>query len=176
LSFWGNLKKAWKWVIELVLLVIGERLLNPAIDLVSTILASGSPPRNVLALGLIGIIAIIAATVLGVILAEHAYRWLKAANDALQMTKTGEYPNIDPGKRIQVRGKTFENQDVNLDGYTWMDCKFRKCNIIVKWGDFDLLSNTFDQCRLTAKDGAEGILKAAKVFFPQIPLKDRQPF
>lgn len=174
MSFWDNLKKAWKWVIELVLLVIGERLLNPAMDLVSTILASGSLPKNVFTLGLIGIIAIVAATVLGVILAEHSYGWLKAANHALQMTKTGQYPNIDPSKRIQVRGKTFENQDVNLDGHTWIECKFRNCNIIIQWGDFDLISNTFDGCRLTAKGGAEGILKAIKVFFPQMPLKDGQ--
>ena len=48
MSFWDNLKKAWKWILELVLLVIGERLLNPAIDLVSTLSISGPLSGNVL--------------------------------------------------------------------------------------------------------------------------------
>lgn len=161
----------------MILVIIVERLLGPTIGLLSTLSTSGSPSERVAILGVIGIITIIAASILGVILGQHAIGWLRAANHALQMIKEGQgqIPHLDPSKRIQVRGKTFENQDVNLDGHTWMDCKFINCNIIVEWGDFDLISNTFDHCRLIAKRGAEGILKVAKVFFPQIPLKDKQP-
>lgn len=78
--------------------------------------------------------------------------------------------SLSHGRRIVVKGKTLKNQDVYLDGHSWVKCHFDGCNIIMERGDFDLISNSFNNCKLTAKGGAEGILKLAKLFFPQIPL------
>lgn len=72
--------------------------------------------------------------------------------------------------RIRVEKKVFENQDVYIDGHSWIDCKFIKCNIIAERGDFDLVSNSFDGCRLSVKGPAEGIIRLAKGFFPELPV------
>jgi len=87
MSFWDNLKKVWKWLVELILLVVGERLLNPVIDLVGSLFTKEELSSNVLVLGIVGIIVIISATILGVLLVQRVYRWVKTANEAMQGTK-----------------------------------------------------------------------------------------
>jgi len=168
----------------LVLLVIGERLLNPVIDLAGSLFTNEQLSSNALVLGTVGIIVIIAATILGVLLVQHAYTWIRAANRAMQGTRVAQEMGQQPSKlaedqfsrfpvtRIEVKEKIFVNQDVYLDGHSWNKCTFKNCNIIVERGDFDAVNCTFDSCRLTAKGGAIAILKIAKGFFPQIPIKE----
>lgn len=175
LGFWDNLKKGWKWIAELALLVIGERLLNSVIDLVSSPFTGESLSNYALALGIGGLITIVAASVLGVLLVQHAYRWIKTANQAMQTVSTrreqqpGQSFNF-PVTRIEVKDRIFTNQDIYFDGHSWNKCTFKNCNIIVERGDFDAVYCNFDGCRLTAKGGAIAIIKLGKLFFPQIPV------
>ena len=72
--------------------------------------------------------------------------------------------------RIDVIEGTFKNQNVNLDGHNWTRCKFMSCNIIIEYGDYSVIGCHFNDCKLSAKGNAIGILKIAKLFFPSIPL------
>ena len=78
--------------------------------------------------------------------------------------------------KIPIRNQTFNNEDVYLDGHSWFNCKFDKCNIIIERGEFDLVQCSFDSCKLTAKGNAIAILKVAKLFYPQIPLINDKEF
>ncbi|GAH53944.1 unnamed protein product, partial [marine sediment metagenome] len=49
------------------------------------------------------------------------------------------------------------------------------CNIVVEYGILSLKDCEFNDCRLTVKGPAENIIKIAKLFFPQIPIIEREP-
>jgi len=92
---------------ELVLLIIAERMLNPVIDLVSNSLTGGPLSKNVLVLGIAGLIVIIVASILGVILAQHAYRWIKAANRAMQTKGMAQVKPEQPEPASLSEGLAF---------------------------------------------------------------------
>ncbi len=71
---------------------------------------------------------------------------------------------------IWVEAEVFTNQDIKLDFTRWKECTFKNCNIIVKYGEFDLVGCNFDKCKLTLDGNAVSILKVCKMFFPQIPV------
>jgi hypothetical protein len=71
---------------------------------------------------------------------------------------------------IWVEAEVFENQDIKLDFTRWKSCTFKHCNIIVKYGEFDLVDCHFDDCRLSLDGNAVTILKICKLFFPEIPI------
>jgi hypothetical protein len=68
-----------------------------------------------------------------------------------------------------VDGEVFENQDVKLDFSQWKNCTFKKCNIIVKYGEFDLVGCNFDKCRLTLDGNAVTIAKMIEMFSRRPP-------
>ena len=78
-----------------------------------------------------------------------------------------------PARNVQIN-RTFENQELLLDGFNWIDCTFRNCNFIVERGDFELHDNHITDCKLTFRGNAETIIRTANMFFPQIPLIEKQ--
>jgi len=71
---------------------------------------------------------------------------------------------------IWVDSKVFQNEDVKIDFTRWKNCTFRNCNIIVKYGEYDLVDCKFDGCRLTLEGNAIAIIKVCKLFYPEIPV------
>jgi hypothetical protein len=65
---------------------------------------------------------------------------------------------------LWVDGELLENQDVKLDFTRWKNCTFRNCNIIVKYGEFDLVGCHFDKCRLTLDGNAIAVMEVCKLF------------
>jgi hypothetical protein len=153
--------------VGLISWTIGSRLIEPVLDLVTNPFTHQTLTIDVYVFGVLGIVSIVVGSIVGAFLALRVYHWTRAANRAMQRLGWDRSKRVG---RIEVRDKTFENQDVNLDGRTWIGCKFGDCNIIMEYGDFDVISCTFERCRLSARGGAVGILKLAKGFFPQIPL------
>jgi hypothetical protein len=70
---------------------------------------------------------------------------------------------------LWIQGETFENQDIKLDFSQWKKCTFRECNLIVKYGEFDLVECSFQSCRITFVDNAKNILRICKLFYPETP-------
>lgn len=64
-------------------------------------------------------------------------------------------------KMPRIEGKTFRNEDVYIDFAQYVKCKFENCNIIIGYGIFRLVENTFTGCKFITKSGspAETILK-----------------
>jgi hypothetical protein len=170
LDFQRQVKRFGKWIVEVIAIIVAERYLNPVIDLLSGHALSA----NDTALGGIGIVAIIVASVLGVFLAQGSYKWWKAANQALLETRiqssSGGARRL-PQARIEVKDKTFEHQDVLLDGHTWERCTFNSCNLVVGTGDFSLLYSNFSKCQLVPDGIAAQVLRLAYYLYPGIPLK-----
>lgn len=71
---------------------------------------------------------------------------------------------------IWVEGQTIENQEIKLDFTRWKKCVFNKCNIIVKYGEFDIVDCGFNDCKITFDGNALVIMKFAKLFVPQLPV------
>jgi hypothetical protein len=65
---------------------------------------------------------------------------------------------------LWVDSKVFTNEDIMLDFNRWRNCTFRNCNIIVKYGEFDLVSCNFDKCRLTLNGNAVAVMKVCELF------------
>ena len=87
----NNPQSARRWVgellLEIVLVTIGERLLSPALDLVSGTLAREIPTSSTIVYGTIGLVAIVAAAILGVFLLQRLYRWVRTARPAIREMK-----------------------------------------------------------------------------------------
>lgn len=71
-----------------------------------------------------------------------------------------------------VDGELLENQDVKLDFTRWRNCTFKNCNIIVKYGEFDLVGCHFDKCRLSLGENASVIAQVV-MMFSQKPVEHR---
>ncbi len=65
---------------------------------------------------------------------------------------------------LWIEEELFENQDVKLDFSRWKKCTFKNCNIIVKYGEFDLVGCHFDNCKLTLEGNAIAIMEVCKLF------------
>jgi hypothetical protein len=87
------------WILELVLIAVVERLLGPVIDLASSLATSQALAPSAILLGSIGIVAIVAATILGVLLIQRAVKWLRAANEAMQKP----LPLPKPSEKAELR-------------------------------------------------------------------------
>jgi membrane protein implicated in regulation of membrane protease activity len=99
--------------------------------------------------------------------------WLGYQFHAWRSKKTAVTPTsgvVGYGKRIEVKNKVFQDQDVFIDGHSWTNCKFIHCNIILERGDFDLIQPHFDGCTLTVRGPAEGILRLERAWFPRANL------
>lgn len=71
---------------------------------------------------------------------------------------------------IWIENQEFENQDIKLDFSRWRKCTFKKCNILVKHGEFDVVDCKFHDCKLTMYGNAVAVMQIAKLFYPNIPL------
>lgn len=60
--------------------------------------------------------------------------------------------------------RTIDDISVNLDGYSWQNCTFGNCEIIVSIGDYDLINCRFNNCRLTLRENAIAIAKVIEMF------------
>jgi hypothetical protein len=74
-------------VLEIVLVAIGERLLNPFLDLIGSVVTQQIPTQSTILFGTAGLVAIVGSTILGVLLLQRLYKWVKAANRAMQETR-----------------------------------------------------------------------------------------
>lgn len=70
---------------------------------------------------------------------------------------------------LWVEGELFQNQDVKLDFTRWKNCTFKNCNIIVKYGEFDLVGCHFDKCKLTLEGNAITVMEVSKLFSQRTP-------
>ena len=77
--------------------------------------------------------------------------------------------------RPVVKGKLFRDQEVLLDGKTWVGCTFYNCRIVLRGGEFDAISCNYDICQLVVRRGAACVISIAKVFYPQIPINTKEP-
>jgi len=57
----------------------------------------------------------------------------------------------------QILMGEFHNEEVNIDGMHFEKCKFNKCTIVVSGGRFNLVSNHFQDCRLSLKGEAANV-------------------
>jgi hypothetical protein len=70
----------------------------------------------------------------------------------------------------------FEDMDIILDGTHWQSCTFRRCNIIIRTGEFGLSVNNFDNCKLTIEGNAMNIVTVIEMFFPgKLPFNGDRP-
>jgi hypothetical protein len=69
-----------------------------------------------------------------------------------------------------VENQTFRGEDIKLDFTRWRKCDFMESNIIVKYGEYDLVDCDFTRCKLTLAGNAISIMRICKLFFPQIPI------
>lgn len=67
-------------------------------------------------------------------------------------------------KMPKIEGKTFKKEDIYIDFAHYLNCNFENCNIIIEYGIFRLINNTFTRCIFIAKAGspAETLLKINK--------------
>jgi hypothetical protein len=70
--------------------------------------------------------------------------------------------------RTAIRNQTFRNEDVHLDGYSWLGCRFIECSLLVNKGDFDTVSCTFTDCNPVFGPDAMGVLRAAVMMAPDL--------
>lgn len=61
-------------------------------------------------------------------------------------------------------GRKFEGISISLDGYDFKECNFTDCEILVSEGDFSLIDNEFNSCRLTLSGKAAAVAKLIELF------------
>ena len=61
-------------------------------------------------------------------------------------------------------GRKFEGISISLEGYDFQECTFTDCEILVSEGDFSLIDNTFNHCRLTLSGRAVAVAKLIELF------------
>lgn len=73
--------------------------------------------------------------------------------------------------KINYRNKTFEREQVFLDGHSFRNCHFKGCLIILEFGDTEISGCRFENCKLMLKGNAHKIAKIIKTFTGESPLK-----
>lgn len=89
-------------ILEIVLVTIGERLLNPFLDLIGSLMTQQIPTRTTVLFGIVGLVTIVGATIVGVFLCQRIYRWVKVANQAMQTIKIKQEP-AQPTSPVHMR-------------------------------------------------------------------------
>jgi len=182
----NSLQSGHKWIgevlLEIVLVTIGERLLSPALDLVSGTLAHEIPTSSTILYGTIGLITIVAAAILGTFLLQRLYKWVKTARHAIQEMRptTATVPSVpkveeELGFELCAR-RELPNIDMLLkdakeNGQVWVmgiDCSHWLTGFPEKIGELVRVRNlsfTF----LLAAEGTQSIQLAegAKLISPQ---------
>jgi hypothetical protein len=170
-----QVKRFVTWIGEIIAIVLAETYLKPVIDL----LTGQQITPNTQLFGIIGLISIVIASILGFILAERSYKWLRKANLALHLQSiTPSSPEDNralirkPLALIDVKDQTFRNQDIVMDGKKWTNCKFIGCNMMVETGEFTFIDCSTERCTI-ALDGRAWILaRFMQSWWPQISLID----
>ena len=73
--------------------------------------------------------------------------------------------------KINYQNKVFQKEVVELDNYSFKNCEFRECMIVLRKGETKLSSCRFDKCKLLLKDNALTIGKIITIFTGKSPLK-----
>lgn len=81
------------------------------------------------------------ASWLGICESRRAGGIMADATTALQLARVRE---LLTGYQYQIEGKWFYQQDLQLDGFAFIRCRFDNCKLTVRRGDFVL-----DHCALT---------------------------
>ncbi len=73
------------------------------------------------------------------------------------------------GKK-EVKNKVYEDATINIDGYHFEGCTFKRCVIETNRGEFNLVSCGFEGCRLSLGGNALSIAILLKMFFGDRPI------
>jgi hypothetical protein len=139
-------------------------------------------------------LAVVACLVLSFMLVRWIYKErLTAANDLLNYYKektsisrlspeeiTSLKKAWEKSEKKLVFGKTFRNEKVPLDGFSYVECEFTNVNFVFN-GDapFDLIRNKISGAWIETKNPALtsliDLLKALNMINPKIPVIKRAP-
>ena len=73
--------------------------------------------------------------------------------------------------KTSYQNKTFQKEIIELDNYSYRNCEFKDCMIILRTGDTELKACTFSGCKLILKGNALTIGKIIKMFSGKGPLR-----
>ena len=104
--FWSR-REVGALILEIVLVIIGERLVNPFFDLFGSVVTQQVPTQSTILFGAAGLLAIVSATILGVFLCQRVYRWVRRAQLAIQQTK-----QVEPQVESAAKGELTQGLDL----------------------------------------------------------------
>lgn len=70
----------------------------------------------------------------------------------------------------KIIGRTFRNEQINLDFTDWEKCTFINCTIHVNYGIFSAKDCDFMNCKKNLGFPASNIARLIKLFHPDMPL------
>lgn len=70
----------------------------------------------------------------------------------------------------KIVGRTFRNQNVNLDFSDYEKCSFVGCTIHTDYGTFRLVNCDFSDCKIDLGGPAQNMSKLLRLFFPNMPI------
>jgi len=73
--------------------------------------------------------------------------------------------------RVHYKNSTFTGQKVELDGKSFIHCRFKDCIIVLEKGDTDISGSRFENCKLLLKGNAYIVGRIIKLFTGKSPLK-----
>ena len=78
--------------------------------------------------------------------------------------------------RPQMKENFYEDSSVSLDGFDWIGCSFKNCELVINEGDFSFMNNHITDCRLKFGGNAVAILSMLELFYPgKIPFNGNRP-
>jgi hypothetical protein len=75
------------------------------------------------------------------------------------------------GYKIRYKNSKFSNEKVELDGKSFVYCKFGNCIIILERGETEISRCSFKNCKLMLKGNALTVGRIIKLFTGKSPLK-----
>lgn len=62
--------------------------------------------------------------------------------------------------RPRAENLYYNRKTVNLDGYTFVGCRFDRCNLVLKSGDFRFLDCVIDhECQIVVEGNVQNVIK-----------------
>ena len=73
--------------------------------------------------------------------------------------------------KVRYKNSKFSNEKVELDGKSFVYCKFENCIIILEIGETEISGCSFKNCKLMLKGNAYIVGKIMRLFTGKSPLK-----
>lgn len=73
--------------------------------------------------------------------------------------------------KVRYKNTSFSNQKVELDGKSFIHCKFEDCIVILERGETEIPGCSFKNCKLILRGNAYNAGKIIKLFTGKSPLK-----